>query len=189
MAERDYRKEYQRRIDNALKAGFSRSQGAGHARVGERGIRDVQEFFRQKREQLKDMIKDVNRIFEPVDIAGNCDVGYMDAHHRILSRWYVGGDDCQMNRADMQKLWDAVNRERVQHFYAITVTGVTEEPYPGKQGELYITLSYRLHRSRIINALNNKSNRTIADVVNAMLLPDREEQWMTIDQVTIIDKE
>jgi len=190
MAKRNYKAEYQRRIANGLAAGLSRGQAAGHPNVKKGEVRASSEnFFKQLREQFNDMIGNVAKIFEGVDLEGNCEVGYINRHGRILERWFVGGGGCIPDRMDFQKLWETANRERAQQSYAMTISGTTEEPYPGKGDQLEITLSYRIDRSAFQDALNDRSNRTLSDVINALLPQEREEKWMIIDQITIINKD
>lgn len=190
MANRDYRAEYQRRIDRGLEQGYTRSQAAGHPRRGEtpiRGARDLQKFFVDLQNQLQDMLKDAKRVFQYYSEA-NCTVQYDSGHDSVLPHWYTGEMNCMPNKRDLEALWSRVRAERPQEFYALWISGTTEEEYPGKEGEFNITLSYRIHWRIIEEAINDKSHRTIVDVINAFLPEERKERWISIDQVAIVNK-
>lgn len=187
MAKRDYRAEYRRRIERGLARGQSRAQAAGHPRKGEFGVNSIQNFFKDLQSEMKAMISDIAHIFSSYEDA-SCDTEYDSGHKFVLPHWYVGGGGCVPNRKSLDNLWSRVRQERPQQWYALWITGTTEEEYPGKEGELTITLSYRLHWRVVHEAIDDRSNRTLQDVVNAMLPDDRREQWLSIEQIAIVDK-
>ena len=191
MAKRNYREEYQRRIEKGLTEGYSRAQAAGHPRKGESGIKSLDNFFKELRQEINNMITDINHIFEGYADA-NCkveyDPGHSAKHTYVLPHWYVGGGGCVPDKKDFENLWSRVRQERPQQGYAMWITGTTEEEYPGKKGELTITLSYRLHWRVIDEAINDRSHRTLVDVVNSMIPDERKERWLSIEQVAIVNK-
>jgi hypothetical protein len=191
MAKRDYKAEYQRRVAKGLERGYSRAQAAGHPRKGESGVNIFQNFFKDMQSKLKSMISDVGNIFRDYEEA-NCEpreeAGHKVDKTYVLPHYYVGDAECIPNRKAFENLWNRVRQERIQSFYAFWITGVTEEEYPQKEGELTITLSYRLSWRAVQEALNNRSNRTLADVVNAMIPAEHDERWLSIEQVAIVNK-
>jgi len=184
---RDYKAEYQRRVLRGLEAGKSRTEARGHGREAKPLFVNP---FKAMQQGINSFIGKYNSAFERVmHVPGIAGVDYMEREGRVLPRWYTGNEDNPPNREDLQDLWDEVQDKRPQYGYAITVTGISEEEYPGKEGEVEITLSYRLDRSRIENALRDPSNRTLADVVNKMIPMQSYEKWLVVHQVTFIDKE
>ena len=193
---RNYQKEYARRIARGLERGLTKSQSSGHPRGEELSakqefnLRQLLNPFDTIKKSVNEFMSEVNRVFEPLTkVPSSADPYYIDRHGRVLERWAIGDDEHIPNKASMEELWDTVNDKRQQSGYAITVTGMTEDPYPGKYGELFITLSYRLNRNAIEQALNNPNNRTINDIVNSMIPSSSQERWLSVNQVTIIDKD
>src|SRR5690242_2359967 len=59
---RDHKAEYQRRLKRAAARGFSRSQGRGHARAGEKPIKSAKAIAYDKRlEAALKMLRSVNK--------------------------------------------------------------------------------------------------------------------------------
>lgn len=139
---------------------------------------------------LNKMASGIDRAFERLfRTPSRAGVSYAERHDNILQRWYTGSGGADPNKADFEQLYETASDKRYQNGYAITVTGTTEERYPTKPEDEEITLSYRLARSVIDAALADRNNRNLVDVINAMRPGGSMETWVTIKQVTIIDKD
>jgi len=184
---RDYKAEYHRRVMRGLEKGKTYSESRGH---GKPRKPEFVNPFKAMQKTVNSFIGQYNSIFERViHVPGIAGVDYMEGSGRVLPRWYTGTDEKPPNRQDLEDLWNEVQDKRPQNGYAITVSGITEDEYPGKEGEVEITLSYRLNRRVVEQAINNPANRTLADVVNEMLPGGHYEKWLVVHQVSFIDKE
>ncbi|MGH8397471.1 MAG: hypothetical protein ACRETA_04410 [Gammaproteobacteria bacterium] len=184
MAKRS--EKYIKRIRSALKRGRTYQQARGHGR--EEALR-LENPFVPLKEQLDRMLGRVNAAFEPLMVVpGYAGVEYYPGDRMHRAGWFTGTERRPANRQDFADLFDEANEKRPQNGYAVLVTGITEDEYPGHEGEIVITLSYRLNRSTIEDAIDNRSNMQLKDVVNDMIGP-RDEKWLVVYSVMIVDKE
>ena len=195
---RDYKAEYAQRIARGMAKGQSRSVAGGHPRPGETPARSwgFRNPFRTMRDAISRMVGELGSLFgqtpSPSQIPRS-EVVYVDSVGEYgintLPRWSVGDDTSQPNEADLRNLMTDATTYRYQPSYAVVICGMTAAPYPNKEGEVKVCLTYRLDRSSIMAAVNNPNNRDLEDIVNEMLPDLREEEWVEIDQIQVIDKD
>lgn len=196
---RDYKAEYARRIARGMEKGMSRSQSAGHPRRGETPARlfSFKNPFNAIKETISNIVGEIGSIFRNLPSRAQeppkNDVIYIEEHDqsgiRILPRWSVGTETNEPNLSDIKNLFQDAEHYRYQPSYAVVICGITEEEYPGKEGETEICLSYRIPRYTMERAMENKENRTLEDLINDVLPPLRTENWLLIQQVQVIDKD
>lgn len=195
---RDYKAEYQRRIQSGLARGLTRSQAAGHPKSGEpsaSAARLINPFQKMKetvsgfisglRDALKPLPKSVtSERFNQVEYTDQYDMSGIT----VLPRWSVGENVNPPTLGDTRELWRTSTLYRYQGAYTIVVCGTTEEDYPGHDKN-NTCLSYRVTRGTINRAMTRKDVNDVADLVNAMLPREREENWLTVYKFQVLDKE
>ena len=116
-------------------------------------------------------------------------VHYEVKEGRVLPRWSAGSPD-GLNPPNNNDLNRLLRNAPSQRGYAITISGILDGDYPGHEGELIVTLSFRINRAVFRQALDNPRNHNAVDVANAISEHGLQgNHWISVEQVTIIDKE
>ena len=149
--------------------------------------------FRRAAETVGRALGNIQRAFEfrPSYLSQSPQSGvhYEVKEGRVLPRWAAGSPD-GLNPPNANDLNQLLRNAPSQRGYAITITGILDGEYPGKEGVVVVTLSFRINRAVFRQALDNPHNRTAVDVANAVSEHGlKGNHWISIEQVTIIDKE
>lgn len=106
---RDYKAEYQRRIERNLAKGYSRSQARGHARTRELRVSD-KNLLATNREKLEQRIQ---RMEESENDAGKFRALKALNRRELLAK-VMGIEDAE-KRADALELYNKARREKFKH--------------------------------------------------------------------------
>lgn len=196
--QRDYRAEYQRRIQSGMARGLTRSQAAGHPKSGEvsASARPFYNPFKEMRNSISEFISNIQSLFggEPSGIhATKNEVDYIGPIGEFgvnsLPRWSIGSDSHPADINDFKDLMEEVRDKRFQEAYTMVVCGYLEELYPGHDPDEPIEcISYRINIRTIRYALN-RSPENLTDFMNMTLPEYHKENWLFVNEVQFIDKE
>lgn len=196
--QRDYRAEYQRRIQSGMARGLTRSQAAGHPKPGEvsASARPFVNPFAAMRDSVVKFISDIQSVFggEPSGVhATKNDVEYIERVGEYgvnsLPRWSIGSDSHPADLNDFKDLFNETRDKRYQQSYTMVVCGYLEETYPGHDPDEPIEcISYRIGIGTIRHALN-QSPDNLTDFMNLTLPDFSHETWLQVNEVQFIDKE
>jgi len=97
-------------------------------------------------------------IFAPPEPKEPLDVRYIPKHkasdgkHTVLERWKIGDRTTHLDMDDVREIFRRVG---YRDYYTFLITGYPKNPYPGKEGQDQITLSYRMNGGRVLDYIED----------------------------------
>jgi hypothetical protein len=120
------------------------------------------------------------------------DVRYIKRHkvgsHTVLERWKIGNNTTDLDMDDIHEVFRTVG---YREYYTFLITGVPKNPYPGKEGQHQITLSYRMNGGAVLDFIDDHmSDDNSVDWFTELTSGGYAYggEWESINSIDVVDR-